>query len=247
MTSYEFGWLLGHSFLPVLLGKARREVKHLLRGTRARPAEILDVGGRKSPYTIGLPVKVTIVDLPRESEVQTQLHLGLNEQILARLRERRSNLEKVVLEDMTRSTLPDASFDGAVSVEVIEHVPDDENFVRHIARVLKRGGWLYLTTPNGDYVRNEPPNYNPDHVRHYTRQGLANLLKRHFDEVQVNYGIKTGKYRYHGLNSMALRQPLPLMRTMTCNVISRMESRGLEEQSQRTAHLFAIARKNSTG
>jgi 2-polyprenyl-3-methyl-5-hydroxy-6-metoxy-1,4-benzoquinol methylase len=63
----------------------------------------------------------------------------------------------VVLEDMTECTLPSESFDGVVCVEVIEHVTQDHLLVEQIARVLKPGGWLYLTTPNGDYVCNEPP------------------------------------------------------------------------------------------
>jgi SAM-dependent methyltransferase len=144
---------------------------------------------------------------------------------------------------MTQCTLPTASFDGVVCVEVIEHVPADEAFVSQMARVLKPGGWLCLTTPNGDYIRNEPPNYNPDHVRHYTRQALADLLSRHFSDVKVRYGVKTGKYRYQGLRNFDTRQPLSTIWSMTCNVISRIESQGLDETPRRTAHLFAVARK----
>ena len=91
---------------------------------------------------------------------------------------------------MTECTLPSESFDAAVCVEVIEHVRNDEVFVRQIARVLEPGGLLYLTTPNGDCIRNEPRNYNPDHVRHYTHQALSDLLVRRFCRVEVHYGVK---------------------------------------------------------
>lgn len=43
---------------------------------------------------------------------------------------------------------PDASFDTAVSLETIEHVPNPPQAVKELARVLKPGGRLYLTTPN---------------------------------------------------------------------------------------------------
>lgn len=43
---------------------------------------------------------------------------------------------------------PDASFDLAVLVEVIEHVIDKEALLREIRRVLRPSGRLYLTTPN---------------------------------------------------------------------------------------------------
>ena len=42
----------------------------------------------------------------------------------------------------------DASFDTVISCETIEHVPDPALAVRELARVLKPGGRLFLTTPN---------------------------------------------------------------------------------------------------
>ena len=243
MTKYEICRLIAEPFLPLLHGKVRRELKRLVQPARRPLVKLLDVGGRKSPYTIGLPVALTIIDIPRQTEVQQALHLGLNHKILSELRQRRSNIESFVLEDMTQCTMPSESFDGAACVEVIEHVPADEALVSQIARVLKPGGWLCLTTPNGDYIRNEPPNYNPDHLRHYTRQGLHDLLARHFSSVEVRYAVKTGKYRYQGLRNITPRHPLSSLWSMACNVISRIESQGLDNMPHRTAHLFAVARK----
>ena len=243
MTFYEVARLLAEPFLPVLQGRVRRDLACLLRQTPARPARVLDVGGRKSPYTVGLPCAITVLDLPRTSETQELLHVGLSNGILRDLQHQRSNVQEVVLQDITKCTLPSSSFDGVVSVEVIEHVHDDEAFVSQIASALKPGGWLYLTTPNGDYIRNEPPHYHPDHVRHYTRQALTDLLSRHFKRVSVNYGVKTGKHRYRGLENMDFRRPISMLKTMISNLINRIESRGLNNQQSRTAHLFAAASK----
>jgi SAM-dependent methyltransferase len=200
--------------------------------------QILDVGGRRSPYTVGLAARITIIDLPRESEVQSQLGLGVNELVLTQIRQRRSNIENVILGDMTKCTLPSASFDGVISIEVIEHIPDDETFVAQLARVLKPGGWVYLTTPNGDGI----PNTNPDHVRHYKREQLTNLLSRHFDEVRVTYGIATSKNRLRGLQALDPRRPLRSLESIVANFRNRRESQGVEEHARRTAHLFAVAR-----
>ncbi|MCG8460390.1 MAG: hypothetical protein MI919_29260, partial [Holophagales bacterium] len=111
------------------------------------------------------------------------------------------------------------------------------------ARVLRPGGWIYLTTPNGDWVKNEPPHYNPDHLRHYRRRELEALLERHFDEVVVVYAVKTGRHRVRGLRSFEMRRPAALAVTLFSNVISHLESRGLDQTPRRTAHLVAIARK----
>lgn len=43
---------------------------------------------------------------------------------------------------------PDASFDLAILVEVLEHVINKKSLLREIQRVLRPSGLLYLTTPN---------------------------------------------------------------------------------------------------
>ncbi len=53
--------------------------------------------------------------------------------------------------DGTQLPYPDASFDAAVSISVIEHIPDDGDTaaIRELARVLRPGGTLVLTFPYG--------------------------------------------------------------------------------------------------
>lgn len=242
MTAFEWMYLFLEPFMPVLRGKVRRDLKHLLHRV-PDCALILDVGGRKSPYTIGLPAKVIILDLPREREQQHQLNLGVNLSILQQIQRTRSNIESVILEDMAHCTIPSNSVDVVSCVEVLEHVRIVEPFLQQVHRVLKPSGFFYMTTPNGDYIRNEPPNYNPDHVRHYTRDELDTLLSKYFADVQIEYGIRTGKYRLKGLYALQLRRPLSLMQSAISNIINRLESRKLENQPRRTAHLFAFARK----
>jgi SAM-dependent methyltransferase len=143
---------------------------------------------------------------------------------------------------MTRTTEPDARYDGVLAVEVLEHVPDDEAFVAQLRRVVRPGGWAYLTTPNGDYVRNEGPDHNPDHLRLYGREELRALLAGHFDEVDVVYGIHTGSRRWHGQRLSVARTPWAIGRAVAANLANRWESRAVDDQARRTANLFAIAR-----
>lgn len=247
MTPYELACLAADPFLPALIGKVRGELRRFCRMCGER-ALVLDVGGRKSPYTIGVPARVTISDIPREGEVRTKLGLGVTTAILDELRRQRSNIENYVLDDMVNSTLPSERFDIVCCVEVIEHVQEDEAFVRQLNRVLKPGGYLLITTPNGDYIQNVPPNFNPDHIRHYTRDSLSKLLALQFDppNVQVTWEIKTGVFRAKGLRSLEFRRPLPILETMASNVVSHVESRNLEQRPQRRAHLIARVEKMAT-
>jgi SAM-dependent methyltransferase len=55
------------------------------------------------------------------------------------------------VEDATRLTFPDASFDLAVSYSALEHIPGAENrraAFRQMARVLRPGGYMAVTVPN---------------------------------------------------------------------------------------------------
>ena len=70
----------------------------------------------------------------------------------------------------------DNSVDIAVSLAVIEHLRDPENFISEVYRCLKPGGVVYLSTPN---FRLDWKNFynDPTHVRPYTPESLEQLLK----------------------------------------------------------------------
>lgn len=47
----------------------------------------------------------------------------------------------------------EASFDAVVSIEGIEHLRRPFDFVKECARIVKPGGWLFITTPNISSLR----------------------------------------------------------------------------------------------
>jgi 2-polyprenyl-3-methyl-5-hydroxy-6-metoxy-1,4-benzoquinol methylase len=51
-------------------------------------------------------------------------------------------------------------FDAVLAAEVIEHVAHPDDFLACLARVLKPGGRLFVTTPNGAYFRNNLPRFS---------------------------------------------------------------------------------------
>ncbi len=77
--------------------------------------------------------------------------------------------------------LDDNSFDSIVSFQVIEHVKQDEAFLKEIHRVLKPGGTAVLTTPNIKKTLTR----NPWHIREYTASELTTLAKKYFDDVEM--------------------------------------------------------------
>ena len=73
------------------------------------------------------------------------------------------------------------SFDYVVSFQVIEHIKDDAQFVREVARVLRPGGKFIVSTPNAPMSLTR----NPWHVREYTAQQFEQLLAPSFSTVSA--------------------------------------------------------------
>lgn len=51
-------------------------------------------------------------------------------------------------------------FDVVVITEIIEHVAHPDDFLRKIGRMVKPGGHVVMTTPNGGYFRNSLPKFS---------------------------------------------------------------------------------------
>ena len=85
--------------------------------------------------------------------------------------------------DVTALHLPDASVDVATCFETIEHVPGDaqRKLVAELARVLRPGGMLLLSSPN----REQYPPGNPHHLRELTADELRALLSELFAHVKL--------------------------------------------------------------
>ncbi|MFT3746932.1 MAG: class I SAM-dependent methyltransferase [Agriterribacter sp.] len=77
--------------------------------------------------------------------------------------------------------IPSDTFDFVITFQVIEHIPKDNEFLKEINRVLKKGGKLIVTTPN----KKMSITRNPWHVREYTVDELKQLLSRHFSTVKA--------------------------------------------------------------
>lgn len=71
--------------------------------------------------------------------------------------------------------------DLVVSSQVVEHLWDQDRFVRECARVLRPGGRLVLTTPNR---RTFPPG-NPFHSRELDAGELTDLMSPHLEVTGI--------------------------------------------------------------
>lgn len=72
------------------------------------------------------------------------------------------------------------SVDCVISFQVIEHIKRDEEFVREVHRVLKKGGVFIVSTPN----RPMSLTRNPWHIREYSSEEFSALLGAQFESVE---------------------------------------------------------------
>lgn len=136
------------------------------------------------------------------------------------------------------SMFEDESFDTVVSFQVIEHIEDDELYVKEISRVLRPGGKAVITTPNIKMSLTR----NPWHVREYNKEEMVSLFEPHFSKVGLKgvYGDeKVSQYfeknkasvaKYKRLDIFNLEHRLPRnILAIPYDILNRMNRNKLKE------------------
>jgi SAM-dependent methyltransferase len=91
-----------------------------------------------------------------------------------------------IVADATKLPFADNSIDGAVSESVFEHVPDAQEVAKEMVRVIKPGGYIYVSAP---FIH--PYHASPDDFNRWTISGLKHL----FPELEIiKSGIRSGPW-----------------------------------------------------
>ncbi len=91
-----------------------------------------------------------------------------------------------VVADATRLPFKDNTLDGAVSESMFEHVPDASLVAKEMVRVVKPGGYIYVSAP---FIH--PYHASPDDFNRWTISGLKHLFK---DLEIVEAGVRSGPW-----------------------------------------------------
>jgi 2-polyprenyl-3-methyl-5-hydroxy-6-metoxy-1,4-benzoquinol methylase len=81
----------------------------------------------------------------------------------------------------------DRSFELAVFFEVMEHIREQDRCLGELRRVLSPDGILILSTPNALRSTKVIEEENPFHHKELNEDELRELLRRHFNQVQLLY------------------------------------------------------------
>lgn len=102
---------------------------------------VLDVGcggGILSESMAGMNADVTGIDLSEKALKVARLHLLESG--------KKVNYRKIPVEELAKEN-PE-SFDIVTCMEMIEHVPDPDSVIASCAKLVKPGGWVFLSTLN---------------------------------------------------------------------------------------------------
>lgn len=158
----------------------RKPLVEWLRAQDVAGLRVLDVGAGDRPYRELFPEAVAF-DVPENP------HADLH-----------GTIDAIPVDD--------ASFDVALCLQVLEHVPDPAAAVRELRRVVRPGGRVLLST-HGIY----PFHPNPDDLWRWTHQGLERLFltNAEWTSVTVRPGAGTaatiGMLVAHGIDLLCKR------------------------------------------
>jgi SAM-dependent methyltransferase len=141
--------------------------------------------------------------------------------------ERLSPKVRGIVSDLTRvDALDDESVDAVVSSQVIEHLPDDRVLAPEIARILRPGGWFYVSSvirgPHAFWLyKGKPPaperwQLDPTHMREYASERQFRSALEHPDLVldivrssRLKFPLTDPLFRIAALAGVIKREQLP--------------------------------------
>jgi 2-polyprenyl-3-methyl-5-hydroxy-6-metoxy-1,4-benzoquinol methylase len=157
----------------------RKQVLRLLTERLAPDARILDIAAAQGNFSIALAemgYNVTWNDL-REDLAD-----------YVRLKQQSGKIE-FAPGNAFELNFP-APFDAILIAEIIEHVAHPDEFLRKAAQLVKPGGYIVMTTPNGAYFRNTLPKFSecPDpsvyEAVQFKPNGDGHVFLIHPDEIK---------------------------------------------------------------
>jgi SAM-dependent methyltransferase len=101
----------------------------------------------------------------------------------------RRKISNLLLGDVAKLPIKDASVDLILALDLLEHIEDDEGLMSEISRTLKPEGYILATVPAHQYLWSGHDEAL-HHFRRYSKEGFLNLIARNgFQPIKYSYVI----------------------------------------------------------
>lgn len=153
--------------------------RYVLATQYAKDADCLDAAcgaGYGTKMLSGVARQVLGLDFSEEALTHAREHYSADN-----VQFRQADLNKLLALESDR-------FDVVVSFETIEHLHQQQQLVKEFHRILRPGGVLLMSSPNGTVTRlaNEPP--NPFHIHELSNRELTDILASNSFSQEALYG-----------------------------------------------------------
>ena len=115
---------------------------------------------------VGCGIGETLIEISEEYDIKG---IDLSEEAVTICRSKGLNVEKSDLFTVSEK------FNSIICVDVIEHIRDDEVFVKHIYKILNHRGKLFVLVPSGKFLQDD---INFGHYRRYSSSAITELLRK---------------------------------------------------------------------
>ncbi|MBT9164964.1 MAG: Ubiquinone biosynthesis O-methyltransferase [candidate division WS2 bacterium] len=151
---------------------------------------------------VGCGTGGTIVAMRKEGSIVCGVDSFIDTLKIARLRGKINNQNNFLI-NASGEDLPFrcAVFDGVLSLQVLEHVQDIEKVVSEMYRVVRKGGFIYVETPN----------FNSFYESHFKRKWLPRMPRT----LAYWYFKLSGFKNAHFIYALNYTTPLKIRKTLS--------------------------------
>jgi len=132
-------------------------------------------------------------------KVQKVIGVDIDEKTIDNIKEEFSDVKNLefCLANVLQTGFEYDCFDLIASMETIEHIPDEHQYLQEMKRILKPNGYFIFSTPQ-NRLGHIPMNNN--HIKEYRLDELIELTEQYF-KIEKTIGIKQGRIVIEGNNS----------------------------------------------
>jgi len=134
--------------------------------------------------------------------------------------------------------LPKETFDVAVSVQVLEHIPPDllEGFIESIATLINNNGYLLISVPTPVL----PVKNISKHYQHFTLDKLTELLKQGFEIYEYSYSVKRYTLTARIIKKILSNRLFVLQNTRLCRLFFQIYLKNCRTADQSNGTILTI-------
>ena len=154
--------------------------------------------------------------------------------------------KKGVALDQTTSIFKDNEFDVITMWHVLEHVPDLDQQIKEIKRILKKGGYAFIAVPNfksydADYYKEFWAAYDvPRHLWHFSKNSIEKLFSREGFVLQKIKPMKFDSYYVSLLSEKYKNGKMNFIKAFAIGFLSNFKGISSKEYS---SHIYILKKE----